>query len=65
LEELIKCSKVCVCGRQVFCCICQEAIQTNDVLRRLKCHHEYHIHCIDKWFIGKNKCPLCMTSMRD
>lgn len=64
LRELIDCSRVCVCGRQVFCCICQDTIQTNDILRRLTCQHEFHMSCIDMWFLEKNRCPLCSTGMR-
>jgi hypothetical protein len=64
LRELIDCSRVCICGRHVFCCICQETVQTNDILRRLKCHHEYHLDCIDAWFVDNNICPLCMKSMK-
>jgi hypothetical protein len=63
--ELINCSKVYVCGRHVFCCICQDSIQTNDILRRLKCNHEYHINCIYRWFVNKNKCPLCIEGMKN
>lgn len=33
-----------------MCCICFEDYKTGDNLRILpKCHHEYHIDCLDTW----------------
>jgi hypothetical protein len=55
-----------------MCCICFEDYKTGDNLRILpKCHHEYHIDCLDTWvttfatskvklMAGANPtCPLC------
>lgn len=27
--------------------------------RTLKCGHQYHCMCIDRWFINSLTCPLC------
>lgn len=45
------------------CAICYMAFEDNDIdkINKLKCHHIYHIECINKWFDIKKNCPLCLT----
>jgi len=55
------------------CAICAEQYQEGDALRVLKCQHEFHLHCFDRWVYtfatdsrrGYNKpsCPLCKTKL--
>ncbi len=40
------------------CTICLESME-NKIVRRLKCNHEFHVSCCDKWFEDKNSCPNC------
>jgi hypothetical protein len=42
-----------------LCVICQDNIEMYDIIRVLKCHHPYHINCIDLWFTTSKKCPTC------
>lgn len=42
------CKCVICCGEVCF-----------DIVRRLKCGHEFHINCIDRWFTKNKKCPVC------
>jgi hypothetical protein len=39
------------------CSICQEYM--NKDITKLKCGHEFHTKCIDKWFRVETTCPLC------
>mmetsp|Transcript_52491 Transcript_52491/g.170487 ORF Transcript_52491/g.170487 Transcript_52491/m.170487 type:complete len:210 (-) Transcript_52491:207-836(-) len=46
------------------CAICLDDIEAGDVCRQLACRHEFHVACLDKWWLGpggmpKLSCPLC------
>jgi hypothetical protein len=42
------------------CAICIENLRPGNLKRRLKCRHEFHKSCIDRWIDeGANRCPLC------
>ena len=43
------------------CNLCVICLETMDkcIVRKIKCSHEFHIKCIDKWFESKNSCPTC------
>lgn len=56
------------------CAVCAEQYEEGDALRVLKCQHEFHLHCFDRWVYtfaasdsrrGNNKpsCPLCKTEL--
>jgi len=49
----LKKQKTCVTGRNE-CSICYE---NSNVIT--KCHHQYCIDCISKWFVKNNSCPVC------
>jgi hypothetical protein len=42
-----------------FCVICQDNIDVDDIIRNIKCSHNFHIDCIDNWFTENKKCPTC------
>ncbi|KAL7260420.1 hypothetical protein ACSBR1_006145 [Camellia fascicularis] len=44
------------------CSICQEGWKANDKMGRLDCGHYHHLHCIEKWLLQKNACPVCKTA---
>lgn len=47
------------------CIICFQPYTKNELIRKLKCTHQFHKKCIDKWFYPKYHedeelaCPLC------
>ena len=48
-----------------LCPICLDLYyQKNEMVRKLRCNHTYHLKCIDSW-MAKNKdnlpCPYCRT----
>ena len=47
------------------CPICTEVFQKGDLVRLLPCNktHYFHQHCLDRWLIRKDKCPLCAISV--
>ncbi|CAL5338845.1 hypothetical protein CsSME_00022468 [Camellia sinensis var. sinensis] len=44
------------------CSICQEGWKADDKMGRLDCGHYHHLHCIKKWLLQKNACPVCKTA---
>lgn len=64
LEELINNSKVKISNKKEFCVICQEYIQKNNIIRVLKCTHNYHINCIENWLKDHYTCPLCKKNLK-
>jgi hypothetical protein len=47
------------------CAVCQTQYKKDDSYRTLFCNHNFHIHCIDKWFEDHVTCPICRADMRD
>ncbi|XP_030927820.1 RING-H2 finger protein ATL63 [Quercus lobata] len=42
------------------CVICLSPFEENDVGRDLpKCHHGFHVECIDMWLSSHANCPIC------
>ncbi|XP_030443711.1 RING-H2 finger protein ATL78-like [Syzygium oleosum] len=47
-------------GLVAECIICLSEFATNDRVRILpKCHHRFHVQCIDKWLNSHSSCPTC------
>ena len=48
------------------CSICFAGYNAGEVIRLLRCGHEYHSSCIDPWLQRqRNVCPLCLRSVGD
>lgn len=51
------------------CAICIQNFKTNEFVRILKCHHQFHKKCVDKWlyiqFCADDEllCPLCQQNI--
>ncbi|CAK9145600.1 unnamed protein product [Ilex paraguariensis] len=44
------------------CAVCLSEFEENEKGRLLpKCHHSFHIGCIDMWFHSHSTCPLCRS----
>lgn len=47
-------------GLDAECVICLSDFAPGDRLRLLpKCHHGFHVRCIDKWLSSHSSCPKC------
>lgn len=44
------------------CPICQEETYLN-IIRKLKCNHQFHIYCIEKWLSKETTCPICRKDL--
>ncbi|EPS70935.1 hypothetical protein M569_03825, partial [Genlisea aurea] len=44
------------------CCICREEYVAGEDVGKLNCGHDFHTHCIKKWLMQKNLCPICKTT---
>lgn len=45
------------------CPICQDSENENTIIRKLKCNHEFHIYCIERWLCKEVTCPICRTNL--
>ncbi|XP_021728299.1 RING-H2 finger protein ATL73-like [Chenopodium quinoa] len=64
---VVKYSKdVKVQGLGTECVICLADFKGGEKLRILpKCHHGFHVKCIDKWLGSQSSCPICRQSLVD
>ena len=61
LEDINKHSTIIVNNNpnHCRCVVCLNSITTNNIVRKIKCGHSFHIKCIDKWLETHNTCPIC------
>ncbi|KAG5451622.1 RING finger protein 44 [Clonorchis sinensis] len=45
--------------------ICLDDYESKDLLRAMRCRHEFHAKCVDKWLKTKRTCPLCRADAFD
>ncbi|KAK4469020.1 hypothetical protein MN116_006644 [Schistosoma mekongi] len=41
------------------CMICLDDYVESQQIRQMRCLHEFHANCVDKWLKTKRTCPLC------
>jgi hypothetical protein len=47
---------------QIECVVCLGELEEGDMVRLLpNCRHEFHVPCIDKWFMAHLNCPVCRS----
>ena len=51
-------------GEYTNCSICFKSL-TDQIIRKCRCSHEFHIHHINEWLIATNKCPMCQEIWGD
>lgn len=44
---------------QTMCVVCLLDFESRQLLRVLRCSHEFHAKCIDKWLKTNRTCPVC------
>ena len=45
------------------CSICLEDFKINESAKLTECNHVFHEKCIKEWFISKQTCPMCRSSI--
>ncbi|KAL9229660.1 hypothetical protein vseg_005104 [Gypsophila vaccaria] len=62
---VIKCSKDGkIPGLHTECVICLSEFEGGELVRVLpKCHHGFHVMCIDEWLNSHSSCPTCRQSL--
>ncbi|OIW18504.1 hypothetical protein TanjilG_13256 [Lupinus angustifolius] len=60
-ESLNKLPHHVVLNAENTCCtICLQDIEVGETARRLpRCHHTFHLKCVDKWLVKNDSCPVC------
>lgn len=50
-------------GAETECIICLSEFAAGEKIRVLeKCHHGFHLHCVQKWLVSHSSCPTCRTN---
>lgn len=47
------------------CSVCLQGPVIGDMVSVLPCRHAFHSHCVVRWFIKANSCPLCRFKVHD
>ena len=65
--ELAKCTTTFKTTRdaRVHCCVCMEDCADGEDGRRLRCSHEFHAACVDRWLRDNRSCPVCKDDVSD
>ncbi|KAL4476334.1 hypothetical protein ABPG74_010067 [Tetrahymena malaccensis] len=50
--------------QDIICSICLDKYESDKKLIKLPCTHTYHNHCITKWLLQDQKCPLCRLNLK-
>lgn len=46
------------------CAICINEFKEEENVRRLRCSHEFHMRCVDKWLKANTTCPMCRQNVK-
>lgn len=64
LKTLLNNSNVYILKNSKFeCPICLYQNNSDHVIRRLNCTHEFHIYCIEQWLSNETTCPICRNNL--
>ncbi|ESQ39911.1 hypothetical protein EUTSA_v10001049mg [Eutrema salsugineum] len=61
---LVYSSDLELAGAEAECAICLSEFEQGESIQVLeKCHHGFHVKCINKWLSSRSSCPTCRTSI--
>eukprot|EP00184_Porphyridium_aerugineum_P003597 CAMPEP_0184694178 /NCGR_PEP_ID=MMETSP0313-20130426/2217_1 /TAXON_ID=2792 /ORGANISM="Porphyridium aerugineum, Strain SAG 1380-2" /LENGTH=751 /DNA_ID=CAMNT_0027152419 /DNA_START=610 /DNA_END=2865 /DNA_ORIENTATION=+ len=46
------------------CAICLCEFETDEMVRKLPCKHQFHSECLDPWIAANDSCPFCRSCIR-
>ncbi|KAF5761304.1 putative transcription factor C2H2 family [Helianthus annuus] len=50
--------------KPIYCAVCLYDVVEGQRYRRLpKCHHCFHVSCVDTWLQSRSTCPLCRSQI--
>lgn len=50
--------------QSICCAICLQNIEVGETVRSLpRCHHMFHLTCVDKWLVRCGSCPVCRQNV--
>eukprot|EP00186_Timspurckia_oligopyrenoides_P001118 CAMPEP_0182445032 /NCGR_PEP_ID=MMETSP1172-20130603/3299_1 /TAXON_ID=708627 /ORGANISM="Timspurckia oligopyrenoides, Strain CCMP3278" /LENGTH=621 /DNA_ID=CAMNT_0024640727 /DNA_START=28 /DNA_END=1893 /DNA_ORIENTATION=- len=47
------------------CAICLQRCASGQIMRKLRCEHEFHAECVDSWITNHDSCPTCRSFVRN
>jgi hypothetical protein len=50
-------------GSGETCAVCLDTMEEGAEVRVLRCKHEFHRSCVDRWLQGSTLCPMCKRSI--
>ncbi|KAF5192091.1 Nep1-interacting protein-like, partial [Thalictrum thalictroides] len=51
-------------GDSTCCAICLQDFEVGEIVRSLRrCHHMFHLTCVDKWLVRRRSCPVCRENV--
>ena len=65
-EQITAGTRVIRLDEEDTCSVCQDTITLEEDARQIThCEHNFHVGCIDTWFVRNVHCPVCRHDIRE